>query len=290
MKLFYLLLIVSLLQSCVVYYNTNDMRNTMNDNIAQIESNYSLTKSDYLEKNQLYKGLESNVLDKKENSFTLISKKKSEFDNAYQSLLSEKEGILNKRNQFEKLIEGKNEIKSNEKEWDELKEMKAAMKTSSIQLNKLGNSYASASNILGDAINKSQYKQVKRLEFNNQIKNNTSQLNQSLSKINEQIKAYNQKLEDAKKDGQINDSTYQSKMVLVTKMSGELNRIESAVKKITLLESSFQLKNKKNNKIWIGENTKSNELIKKIEDQISEIYKGQTQFKTLSDKLNEKQE
>ena len=64
----------------------------MNDNIAQIEQNYSLTKSDYTEKNQLYKGLESNVLDKKENSFTQISKKKSDFDAAYKSLLSEKEG------------------------------------------------------------------------------------------------------------------------------------------------------------------------------------------------------
>ena len=70
MKFFYLLLIVSLLQSCVVYYNTNDMRNSMNNNIAQIESNYSLTKSDYLEKKKLYQGLESNVLDKNENSFT----------------------------------------------------------------------------------------------------------------------------------------------------------------------------------------------------------------------------
>ena len=290
MKLFYLLLIVSLLQSCVVYYNTNDMRNTMNDNIAQIESNYSLTKSDYLEKNQLYKGLESNVLDKKENSFTLISKKKSEFDNAYQSLLSEKEGILNKRNQFEKLIEGKNEIKSNEKEWGELKEIKASMKTSADQMNKLGNSYATVSNDLGDAINNSQYKQIKRLEFNKQIKDNTRNLKQSIADINAKIKTYSQKLEIAKKDGQINDSTYQSKTGILTKMSAELNMIKSGLKRITVFESSFQLKNKKKDKIWIGENTTSNELMKKIEDQISEIYKGQTQFKKLSDKLNEKQE
>ena len=69
MKFFYFLLLVSLLQSCVVYYNTNDMRNSMNNNIAQIEQNYSLTKNDYLEKMKLYQGLESNVLDKNENSF-----------------------------------------------------------------------------------------------------------------------------------------------------------------------------------------------------------------------------
>ena len=290
MKFFCLLLFISLLQSCVVYYNTNDMRNSMNNNIAQIESNYSLTKSDYLEKKKLYQGLESNVLDKNENSFTQISKKKSDFDAAYQSLLHEKEGILNKQKQFEKLIEGKNEIKSNEKEWDKLKEMKAQMKTSAGQMNKLGDAYASASNILGDAINNSQYKQIERLEFNNQIKNNTTQLNQSLSDINAQIKAYNQKLEAAKTNGQIKDSTYQSKMNLITKMSSELNKIKSAVKSISVLESSFQLKNNKNNKIWIGENTKSNALIKNIEEQINKIYKGQTQFRILSAKLNEKQE
>jgi hypothetical protein len=240
----------------------------MNNNIAQIESNYSLTKNDYLEKKTLYEGLESNVLDKNENSFTQISKKKSDFDAAYQSLLHEKEGILNKQSQFEKLIEGKNEIKSNEKEWDELKEMKASMKTSSNQLNKLGNSYAAASTHLGDAINNSQYKQVKTLEFNNQIKNNTSQLNQSLSDINSQIKAYNQKLEAAKTGGQM----------------------KGAVKRINVFESSFQLRNKNKSKVWIGENTKSNALIKNIEEQINEIYKGQTQFRTLSAKLNEKTE
>ena len=75
MKYLYLLLYVSLFQSCVVYYNTNDIRNTMNNNIAQIEQNYSLTKSDYIEKNELYKELESNVLDKKENSFNSSFKK-----------------------------------------------------------------------------------------------------------------------------------------------------------------------------------------------------------------------
>ena len=262
----------------------------MNNNIAQIESNYSLTKNDYLEKKTLYEGLESNVLDKNENSFMQISKKKSDFDAAYQSLLHEKEGILNKQSQFEKLIEGKNEIKSNEKEWDELKEMKAQMKTSAGQMNKLGDEYASASNILRDAINNSQYKQIERLEFNNQIKNNTSQLNQSLSDINAQIKAYNQKLEAAKTGRQMNDSTYQSKIDLITKMSSELNKIKGAVKRINVFESSFQLRNKNKSKVWIGENTKSNALIKNIEEQINEIYKGQTQFRILSAKLNEKQE
>ena len=37
MKYFYLLTVVSLLQSCVVYYNTDEIRNSMNNNIAQIE-------------------------------------------------------------------------------------------------------------------------------------------------------------------------------------------------------------------------------------------------------------
>ena len=114
MKYFYVLTVVSLLQSCVVYYNTDEIRNTMNNNIAQIEGNYSLAKGDYTEKNELYNGLKSNVLDMNDDSFKLISEKKNSFDDAYQNLLDKKEAIINTKNQFDQLIEGKSEIKSNE--------------------------------------------------------------------------------------------------------------------------------------------------------------------------------
>ena len=85
----------------------------MNNNIAQIEGNYSLAKDDFTEKNELYNELKSNVLNINDDSFKLLSEKKNSFDNAYQNLLDKKEAMNNTKNQFDQLIEGKSEIKSN---------------------------------------------------------------------------------------------------------------------------------------------------------------------------------
>ena len=287
MKYFYLLTAVSLLQSCVVYYNTDEIRNSMNNNIAQIEGNYSLAKDDFTEKNELYDGLKSNVLDMNDDSFKLLSEKKNSFDDAYQNLLDKKEALNSTKNQFDQLIEGKSEIKSNEKEWGELKEIKSTMKTYAKEMNELGNSYASVSNNLSDAINNSQYKRIKKIEFNRQIRTNTKELNKSIADITDQINLYKNKLETANDNGQINDSTYQVKKGLIHNMSAELNDIQSSVKRITVFESSFQLKNKKMDKVWIGENTKSNELMKKIEYSITDVNNGIAKIQAISAKLNE---
>ena len=287
MKYFYLLTAVSLLQSCVVYYNTDEIRNSMNNNIAQIEGNYSLAKDDFTEKNELYDGLKSNVLDMNDDSFKLLSEKKNSFDDAYQNLLDKKEAMINTKNQFDQLIEGKSEIKSNEKEWGELKEIKSTMKTYAKEMNELGNSYASVSNNLSDAINYSQYRQIKKIEFNRQIRTNTKELNKSIADITDQINSYKNKLETASDNGQINDSTYQVKKGLIHNMSTELTYIQSSVKKITVFESSFQLKNKKMDKVWIGENTKSNELMKKIEYSITDVNNWIAKIQAISAKLSE---
>ena len=287
MKYFYLLTAVSLLQSCVVYYNTDEIRNSMNNNIAQIEGNYSLAKDDFTEKNGLYNELKNNVLDINNDSFKLLSEKKNSFDDAYQNLLDKKEAMINTKNQFDQLIEGKSEIKSNEKEWGELKEIKSTMKTYAKEMNELGNSYASVSNNLSDAINNSQYRQIKKIEFNRQIRTNTKELNKSIAEITDEINLYKNKLETANDNGQINDSTYQVKKGLINNMSSELTNIQSSVKRITALESSFQLKNKKMDKVWIGENTKSNELMKKIEYSITDVNNGIAKIQTISAKLSE---
>ena len=287
MKYFYLLTAVSLLQSCVVYYNTDEIRNSMNNNIAQIEGNYSLAKDDFTEKNGLYNELKNNVLDINNDSFKLLSKKKNSFDDAYQNLLDKKEALNSTKNQFDQLIEGKSEIKSNEKEWGKLKEIKSTMKTYAKEMNELGNSYASISNNLSDAINNSQYRQIKKIEFNRQIRTNTKELNKSIADITDQINAYKNKLETASDNGQINDSTYQIKKGLIHNMSTELTNIQSSVKKITVFESSFQLKNKKMDKVWIGENTKSNELMKKIEYSITDVNNGIAKIQAISAKLSE---
>lgn len=259
----------------------------MNNNISQIEENYSLTKDDFTEKNVLYNGLKSNVLDMNDDSFKILSEKKNSFDDAYQNLLDKKEAMINTKNQFDQLIEGKSEIKSNEKEWGKLKEIKSTMKTYAKEMNELGNTYASVSNDLSDAINNSQYRQIKKIEFNRQIRTNTKELNKSIAEITDEINLYKNKLETANDNGQINDSTYQVKKGLIHNMSTELTNIQSSVKKITVFESSFQLKNKKMDKVWIGENTKSNELMKKIEYSINDVKNGIAKIQTISAKLNE---
>ena len=275
------------MQSCVVYYNTDEIRNSMNNNIAQIEGNCSLAKDDFTEKNGLYNELKNNVLDINNDSFKLLSEKKNSFDDAYQNLLDKKEAMINTKNQFDQLIEGKSEIKSNENEWGELKEIKSTMKTYAKEMNELGSSYASISNNLSDAINNSQYRQIKKIEFNRQIRTNTKELNKSIADITDQINAYKNKLETASDNGQINDSTYQVKKGLIHNMSTELTNIQSSVKKITVFESSFQLKNTKMDKVWIGENTKSNELMKKIEYSINDVNNGMAKIQAISAKLNE---
>ena len=259
----------------------------MNNNIAQIEGNYSLAKDDFTEKNGLYNELKNNVLDINNDSFKLLSEKKNSFDDAYQNLLDKKEAMINTKNQFDQLIEGKSEIKSNENEWGELKEIKSTMKTYAKEMNELGNSYASVSNNLSDAINNSQYRQIKKIEFNRQIRTNTKELNKSIAEITDEINLYKNKLETANDNGQINDSTYQVKKGLINNMSSELTNIQSSVKRITALESSFQLKNKKMDKVWIGENTKSNELMKKIEYSITDVNNGIAKIQAISAKLNE---
>ena len=80
---------------------------------------------------------------------------------------------------------------------------------------------------------------------------------------------------------------YHESMGLLKNISTELTKIQSSVKRITAFESSFQLKNKKMDKVWIGENTKSNELMIKIEYSITDINNGISKIQAISANLNE---
>jgi len=53
--LFFLSLI--LLDSCVVLYKTQDIRNTINSNVDQTNQNYSKVKADYEQKNKIFETL-----------------------------------------------------------------------------------------------------------------------------------------------------------------------------------------------------------------------------------------
>ena len=112
-------------------------------------------------------------------------------------------------------------------------------------------------------------------------------MNESIADITNQISSYKDKLEIANDNRQMIDSTYQVKMGLLKNISTELTKIQSSVKRITAFESSFQLKNKKMDKVWIGENTKSNELMIKIEYSITDINNGISKIQAISANLNE---
>ena len=64
--------------------------------------------------------------------------------------------------------------------------------------------------------------------------------------------------------------------------------MEAAAKRLVALESKFQRRNNKNDEIWIGENTETNALMKKIESKIDVIKKAQLEFRSLSNALKPK--
>ena len=115
----------------------------MNNNIAQIEGNYSLAKDDFTE-NELYNELKA-TLNINDDSFKLLSEKKNSFDNA-NKICRQKRSHEQYKISLINLLKGD---KSNEKEWGELKEIKSNMKTYAKEMNELGNLHASVSTIFG---------------------------------------------------------------------------------------------------------------------------------------------
>ena len=285
-KVISLILSLFVLNSCVIFYETQDIRNTINTNVSQTNQNYLKVKGDYEKKNKIFENLKRSILDLEAPSFKTISEKNIALDEAYQNLTTKKNEVLTCQQQFEQLVVGKSQIKSNDAEWDELKEIKTEIKASTNQLNGLGEAYTSKSNSLGDAISNSHYKILEKSQFSKQIKENISALNNSLLDINGQFIVFNEKVQNAYKKGQINDSTYQSKMEITSKISVELNKIKSACKRLMALESKFQMQHKKQDEIWVGENTKSNALMKRLESKINIIKTAQNEFQSLSKALN----
>ena len=273
------------LNSCVAFYKTQDIRDTINSNVDLTNQNYSKVKADYEEKNKIYQSLKSSIVSLADPSFKRISDKKMSVDSTYRNLRKAKEDIDKSQQQFEQLVIGKSKIKSNEPEWDKLKQIKSDITFSTGQLNGLGESYVSRSNSLGDAIKNSHYKSLKKSTFSSQIKKNVDELNNSLEQINRQLKLFDNEMSKAYLNNQINDSTYHSKKEITERILTELNTMEAAVKRLAVLESRFQRRYKKLDEIWVGENTKPNELMKKIESKINIIKKAQVEYQSLSNAL-----
>jgi len=281
---------VLLFSSCVMYYNTNDLRNDLNANINNTKANFSNVENDYKEKIKIYESLSDDIVDATQHPFKNISDKKERFNEVYQKIRRKKDLIYSYKGAFEKLAAGKSQIKSNEDEWSQLKKIKKNIQSAGNEINSLASDYNEASNNLGVAISNSGLGKIKTQAFLNQLKKNIESIEGSVKDIDGKMVVYKGKLEDAYKNGMINDSIYKSRSSAVAKMTPETEKIKIASNKLSLLKTSFQETMKNREEIWVGENTKSNAIMKNIEGHVNSIRKAQEEFMKLSLLLRDQEE
>ena len=282
--------LVLLLSSCVVYYNTNDVRNDLNANINITKANFSNVENDYEEKIKIYESLSKDIVDVNQNPFKKITSKKSNFDEAYQTIRHKKDLLYSYQNTFEKLVAGKSQIKSNEDEWDQLKKIKNNVQSTGNEMNNLATSYTAASNELGEAISNSGFGKIETQAFLEQLRKNIGSIETSVKDIDGKLTVYKGKLEDAYRNGKINDSIYKSRSNAVAQMKPETEKIKIAANKLSLLKTSFQENTKNRETLWLGENTKCNAIMKSIQGHVNTIKEAQEEFMKLSLLLRDQEE
>ena len=282
--------LVLLLSSCVVYYNTNDVRNDLNANINITKANFSNVENDYEEKIKIYESLSKDIVDVNQNPFKKITSKKSNFDEAYQTIRHKKDLLYSYQNAFEKLVSGKSQIKSNEDEWDQLKKIKNNVQSTGNEMNNLATSYTAASNELGEAISNSGFGKIETQAFLEQLRKNIGSIETSVKDIDGKLTVYKGKLEDAYRNGKINDSIYKSRSNAIAQMKPETEKIKIAANKLSLLKTSFQENTKNRETLWLGENTKCNAIMKSIQGHVNTIKEAQEEFMKLSLLLRDQEE
>lgn len=281
-----LLSLVFIFHSCVVYYTTSEVRTNFQKNINQINKHHKELKSDYNNKIELYNELYNHIINPNLDPFKSITSKKKEFDKIYQKITIKKDELTSLKNNFEKLVLGKSKIKSNEPEFVKLKIIKNEMSLKGGEINTLGTQYSEISNELGKSIKNSGFSLINKSEFINQIQNNQKSLKTSIYDIENKLISYKTEVENLNKNKLINDSTFQAQTSILNQMSLKNEELKKATKNLILFKTKFQEKTQNQEKIWTGENTKSNVYIKKIQNQIDIIKTAQSEFTSLSNKLS----
>ena len=69
-----------LLSSCVMVYNTSDLRRNIDQTVNQANDTYNDAKKDFEEKNKIYRDLKENTLDLSQNPFNAISQEQKKLD------------------------------------------------------------------------------------------------------------------------------------------------------------------------------------------------------------------
>ena len=286
-SIFFLVLIFMVLNSCVMYYNTSEIRNNFKKNITQINNITAKAKSDYKTKSNTYKDLSGFILDRNLEPFKSISQEMKHFGNAFTAINDKKKDFLTLKKRFEKITNGKTKIKSNQPEWDEIKNIKKQMSQKGEEINGVIKKYTNYSNQIGNNIKNSGFQPMDKIEFINQIEKNQESLKSSVQEIFKNVDLYRVKVENVYNNKFINDSIYNFKLIVLNDMNVLIEKVEKANKLLLFYKRKFIDKTKNKQKIWIGENTYANQAFNEIKKQIAMIKGAKNEFNILSVKLNQ---
>ena len=286
-SIFFLALIFIVLNSCVMYYNTSEIRNNFKKNIDQFNSIVDKAKNDFKNKSNTYKDLSEFILDRNLEPFKSISDEMKNLNNYFTAINDKKIEVLALKKRFEKITNGKTKIKSNEPEWDEIKAIKKQMSQKGEEINVLINKYSNYSNHIGNNIKNSGLKPMDKIEFINQIEKNQESLKLSIQEIFKNVDLYRLKINKAYNNKIINDSIYNFKLVVLNDMNILIEEVEKANELLLFYKRKFIDTTKNKRKIWIGENTFANQALNEIKKQIVIIKSAKNEFNKLSVKLNQ---
>ena len=286
-SIFFLALIFTALNSCVMYYNTNEIRNNFKKNINQINNIADKAKNDFKNKSNIYKDLSGFILDRNLEPFKSISQEMKHFDIAFKDVNDKKKEVLALKKRFEKITNGKTKIKSNQPEWDEIKNIKKQMSKKGEEITAAIKKYTNYSNQIGNMIKNSGLKTMDKIDFINQIEKNQESLKSSIQEIFKNVDLYRLKVNNAYNNNFINDSIYNYKLVVLNDMNILIEKVEKANELLLFYKRKFIDKTKNKHKIWIGENTYANQALNEIKKQIEMIKGAKNEFNTLSVKLNQ---
>jgi len=287
MKLIVFLTSILLLQSCVMYYNTNDLRSNLDGNLDQIDENFKGIESDYAKKTEAYLSLKEQIVDVSAEPFASIMDKKSALDHSYKELKDKGAALTRYKADFETLAKGKEQFRSNEDEWEKWSEIKKNFKNTGENISSIADEYSKRSNKLAEALSDGSFKMIDPDKFNATIDGNLTRLSEYALKMNKHINTRKEELKKRHESNEINDSVNQVKSDIIKEMENKLFSLRSILKRIYMTKSSLNLSNAKNNKIWVGTNTKSNDLLQKVEELIRKVENIDKELISLTNKLNE---
>jgi ribosomal protein S15P/S13E len=273
-----------------MYYNTHDLKSNLEQNLNQFNENIKSIESDYDKKTEAYFSLKEQIVDVSAEPFSSISYKKSALDQSFDELKERELAIQGHKADFKKLAKGKDQFRSNEKEWKEWSVIKKNLKKTTEDISSLANEYSSRSNKLAEALSDGTFKMIEPDKFNANIQENMTRLSEYALKMKKHIKTHTKDLKKRHENREINDSTYRVKSEIVEEMENQLFTLKSILKRINMTKSSLNLSNAKNNKIWVGTNTKSNNLLQKVEELIRKVENIDKELINLTNKLNEQEE